>query len=70
MYQANLRAKLEMMPNLPENNGDYVLRQSASGAEYVPHTSPIPALPSEDGTYVLKCTVASGTATLSWEVQS
>ena len=70
LYQANLRAKIEMMPNLPEVNGDYVLRQSASGAEYVAHTSPIPTLPSEDGTYVLKCTVASGTATLSWEVQS
>ena len=70
MYQANLRAKLEMMPNLPEVNGDYVLRQSASGAEYVAHTSPIPALPSEDGTYVLKCTVADGTATLTWEAQT
>lgn len=70
MYQANLRAKLEMMPNLPEVNGDYLLRQSASGAEYVAHISPIPILPSEDGTYVLKCTVALGTATLSWEVQS
>lgn len=70
MYQANLRAKLEMMPNLPEVNGDYVLRQSASGAEYVAHTSPIPTLPSEDGTYVLKCTVADGQATLTWEAQS
>ena len=70
MYQANLRAKLEMMPNLPEVNGDYLLRQSASGAEYVAHTSPIPTLPSEDGTYVLKCTVADGTAILTWEAQS
>lgn len=26
----------------------------------------LPTLPTEDGTYTLKCTVADGNATLSW----
>ena len=30
----------------------------------------LPALPSSDGTYVLTCTVGSGTKTLSWEAQT
>ena len=30
----------------------------------------LPTLPTVDGTYHLKCTVADGTATLSWEAQA
>lgn len=70
MYQANLRAKLEMSPNLPESNGDYLLHYNDGEATYTAHTSPIPALPSEDGTYVLTCTVTDGTATLTWGAQT
>ena len=71
-YTANLKAKLEMAPDSPSGNGDYIVRQSGGQNTYVPLVIPneLPSNPSEDGTYVLKATVASGTTTLSWEVQS
>lgn len=66
-YQANLRAKLEMLPDSPDGDGDYVVRHSNGKNTYVAVTKELPTVPSEDGTYVLKCTVSDGTATLSWE---
>lgn len=66
MYQANLRAKLETVPNLPEANGLYLVKYENGDAAYQQYVSPIPTLPTEDGTYSLKCTVADGTASLSW----
>ena len=65
-YQANLRAKLEMAPDSPAGDGDYIVRQTDGLNEYVLLEKELPTLPSTDGTYSLKCTVASGTATLSW----
>jgi hypothetical protein len=35
-YQANLRAKLEMAPNSPDGDGDYIVRQTDGENEYVP----------------------------------
>lgn len=67
-YAANLRAKLEMSPDSPSGDGDYIVRQSDGVNEYVP--MPIPAAPSENGTYVLKVTVSGGTASYSWEEQT
>ena len=69
-YQANLRAKLEMAPNSPSGDGDYIVRQVSGVNTYVPITFPadeLPAAPTTDGSYVLKVTVADGTATYSWE---
>ena len=66
-YQPNLRAKLEMLPDSPDGDGDYVVRHSNGKNTYVAVTKELPTVPSEDGTYVLKCTVSDGTATLSWE---
>jgi len=66
LYQANLRAKLEMAPDSPSGDGDYIVRQTDGLNEYVLLEKELPTLPSTDGTYTLKCTVASGTATLSW----
>lgn len=69
VYQANLRAKLEMAPNSPDGDGDYIVRQAGGQNTYVPLTLPIdelPAAPTTDGTYTLKCTVLSGTPTFSW----
>ena len=66
MYQANLRAKLETAPNLPEANGLYLVKYENGDAAYQQYISPVPTLPTEDGTYSLKCTVADGTASLSW----
>lgn len=72
-YQANLRAKLEMAPNSPSGDGDYIVRQASGQNTYVPITFPadeLPAAPTTDGNYVLKCTVSSGTATFEWEAQT
>lgn len=69
VYQANLRAKLEMAPDSPDGDGDYIVRQSGGQNAYVPLVLPLdelPAAPDTDGTYVLKVTVASGEATYSW----
>ena len=69
-YQANLKAKLEMMADSPSDNGDYVLRHNNGENSYVALTKELPTLPTEDGNFVLKCTVSSGTATLSWESET
>ena len=69
-YQSNLRAKLEMLPNSPSGNGDYLLRQSSGINTFVPYIPELPVSPGSDGTYSLKCTVSSGTATLSWVADS
>ena len=68
VYSPNLRAKLEMAPNSPDGDGDYIVRQTNGVNEYVlfSEVKELPDMPTEDGTYVLKCTVADGTATLSW----
>ena len=66
-YRQNLRAKLEMVPGSPDSNGDYLVRHNNGQNSYVQYVSPLPAMPAEDGTYTLKCTVSDGTATLSWE---
>ena len=67
-YQSNLRAKLEMAPNSPDSNGDYVVRHANGTNSYVPLTIPteLPTAPTTNGQYMLKCTVSSGTATYTW----
>lgn len=71
-YANNLRAKLEMAPDSPDDNGDYIVRHTNGQNTYVLLTIPteIPTAPSEDGTYALKCTVASGTPTYTWEAET
>ena len=67
-YQANLRAKLEMAPDSPDGDGDYIVRQSGGENTYVPLVIPeeLPSKPTANGTYVLKVTVNGGTSTLAW----
>lgn len=70
LYMANLKSKLEMAPDSPsQGDGDYVVRQTSGINEYTKLIIPteLPAMPSSDGIYRLKCTVADGVATLSWE---
>lgn len=72
-YQANLRAKLEMAPDSPDADGDYIVRHANGQNTYVPITFPadeLPAAPAEDGTYALTVTVADGEATYSWGLQT
>ena len=66
-YTANLKAKLEMAPNSPSGDGDYIVRQTGGINTYVPLTERIPNAPSENGNYILKCTVSGSTVTYTWE---
>ena len=68
-YQPNLREKLEVAPDSPNGNGDYILRQTNGSNAYVPFTKELPALPSNDGTYRLGCVISGGTPTLRWELE-
>ena len=65
-YPVDLKAKLETAPNLPENDGLYLLKMEGGIASYVVSLPELPTNPSEDGTYTLKATTSSGTTTLSW----
>lgn len=74
-YQANLKAKLEMAPNSPDGDGDYLVRQSNGENEYVLVSSNatiqallarLPQPPAENGTYSFKSTVNGSTITYSW----
>ena len=67
-YQPNLRAKLEMAPNSPDGDGDYIVRQTNGTNEYVELVIPkeVPDAPTVDGTYIFKVTVSNGTPTYSW----
>lgn len=71
LYSANLRAKLEMMPNSPSNgNGDYVVRQTDGINAYVPLVIPseLPNAPTVEGTYYLEATVdGEGNVTYAWQ---
>ena len=69
-YQPNLRAKVEMSPNSPDGDGDYLVRQTSGQNEYVEYTSPVPADPTEDGTYVLKLTKSGSTVTKTWVAET
>jgi hypothetical protein len=68
-YQVNLRAKLEMAPESPAGNGDYIVRQSNGTNSYVPLVIPqeLPDAPTTDGSYKLVVTVSGGVATYTWE---
>ena len=68
VYKPNLRAKLEMAPDSPDGDGDYIVRQTNGQNSYIPlvEVKELPDFPSNDGFYKLHCTVTDGTTTLSW----
>ena len=61
-YTMNLRDKLQRLPNAPSAAGDYLVHYDGLNMAL----TPLPAYPSEDGTYTLTATVAEGNVTLSW----
>ena len=74
-YMNNLRAKLEMAPDSPDGDGDYIVRQSNGQNSYVPYTADgrldaieakLPAPPSANGTYKLTATVTANGVTYTW----
>ena len=64
-YMSNLRDKLQRMPDMPNADGDYLVRCVNGELAYV--ISKIPSAPTTDGDYNLRCTVLNGEATYSWE---
>ena len=69
-YPANLRAKLEMMADSPDGDGDYILRHFNGENVYTQLVKELPSAPSEDGTYVLKCNKSGSTVVYSWELET
>ena len=66
-YPPDLKAKLEMSPESPDGDGDYIVRQSGGENSYVLLPKELPNDPSGgDGVYSLVCTVSGGVATKSW----
>ena len=66
-YQPDLRAKIEVAPESPDTDGLYLMKRENGQNSYVAYLGELPTDPTTDGTYTLKCTVASGTATKTWE---
>jgi hypothetical protein len=64
-YPANLRDKLQHLPDLASGDGNYMIQQNGSQMTLVP--SKVPQAPTANGTYVLKVTVSGGTPTYKWE---
>lgn len=69
-YRANLRDKLQHLPEPAESNGTYAIQQTDEQMALVPMPAVLPTLPTEDGTYSLKITVSGSTKTLSWEADA
>ena len=65
-YDQNLRAKLEMSPDSPANDGLFLMQHNNGVNSYIPYISPIPALPTTNGNYTLKCVVSGGVPALAW----
>lgn len=66
-YPANLRDKLQHLPDLASSNGTYLIKQTGKQMSLVHMPAVFPEIPTEDGTYTLKATVSGGTPTYVWE---
>lgn len=67
-YQANLRDKLQHLPDLADDDGYYVIQQTDH--QMTLKNFRIPQAPTADGTYILKATVSGGTPTYTWESEA
>lgn len=69
-FPANLRDKLQHLPDLATNDGTYAILQSnkqMSLTQIPTAVAELPDAPTTDGTYTLTCTVSGGEATYTWE---
>ena len=64
-YPANLRDKLQHLPDLPDDDGYYMTQ--VDGTQMSLTRFRIPQAPAEDGEYILKATVSNGTPIYTWE---
>lgn len=67
-YQADLKAKLEMLPDSPDGDGDYIVRQTNGENAFIPYAQvkELPDFPTTNGNYKLRCTVSGSSVSLSW----
>lgn len=65
-YPANLRDKLQHLPDLAGMDGTYLIRQTGKQMSLIHMPAVFPETPTEDGTYTLKTVVTGGVATLQW----
>lgn len=68
-YPANLRDKLQHLPDLAGMDGTYLIRQTGKQMSLIHMPAVFPDIPTEDGTYTLKTVVTGGVATLQWVVE-
>lgn len=71
-YPANLRDKLQHLPDLSDSDGVYAILQSnkqMSLTTIPTAVAELPEAPTEDGSYVLKATVSNGAVTYAWEAE-
>lgn len=66
-YPANLRDKLQHLPELAGMDGTYLIQQSGKQMSLIHMPAVFPEVPTEDGTYTLKATVNGGTPTYVWK---
>lgn len=72
-YPINLKSKLEMAPDSPDGDGDYIVRQTNGMNSYVPLVieDVLPTIPGTAGSYILTVTVVEGeNPVLSWEANA
>ena len=62
-YPANLRDKLQHLPDAAGSNGSYLITQTDGQMTL----TPFPAPPATAGKYALRATVTNGVATFTWE---
>lgn len=65
-YPANLRDKLQHLPDLASADGTYLIKQSGKQMSLVHMPAVFHDTPTEDGTYTLKAVITGGVATLQW----
>lgn len=71
-YPANLRDKLQHLPDLADSDGVFAILQSnkqMSLTTIPTAVAELPEAPTEDGSYVLKATVSNGAVTYAWEAE-
>ena len=67
-YPANLRDKLQHLPDPANADGTYLIHQEGGQMALSAYTAPrgVPDAPAADGTYVLKAAVTDGAAVYAW----
>ena len=61
-YPANLRDKLQRLPDMPDDEGFCIVKYSSRYSSFIPISGSL----DNDGSYTLSCTVTNGIPAFSW----